>query len=375
MVINTEINIHLVRRVHVQKHERGLLYRRGDFERILMPGSYWLWAWPGTMRVEIVTTRYAVLNHLDLEVLAKSGALEGQAQVLDLKDHERALIWLDGRFSQVCGPGLHAFWTDLQKVRHEVVDIRENLLFDHPQLTKILEMDQKWLNEVKVQESTVGVLFLNGQHKATLKPGSYAVWRHAGQVSVRHVDCREQVVDISGQDIMTADKVTVRLNALVTFRVEDALRALTQIDDFRQALYRETQLAMRAAIGSRELDPLLGDKDGLIEEVRAKVALRAKELGLEIVSTGIRDIILPGEMKTLMNRVTEAKKAAEANLIVRREETAAMRSQANSAKILENNPALMKMRELEVLEKIAVNGNLSVMLSENGLGERIMKLV
>ena len=76
-----------------------------------------------------------------------------------------------------------------------------------------------------------------------------------------------------------------------------------------------------------------------------------------------------------MNRVTEARKAAEANLIVRREETAAMRSQANTAKILESNPTLMKLRELEVLEKVANKANLTVMLSESGLSDRVIKLV
>jgi regulator of protease activity HflC (stomatin/prohibitin superfamily) len=80
-------------------------------------------------------------------------------------------------------------------------------------------------------------------------------------------------------------------------------------------------------------------------------------------------------MRTLMNRVTEARKAAEANLIVRREETAAMRSQVNTAKILESNPTLMKLRELEVLEKVADKANLSVVLTETGLSDRVLKLV
>ena len=88
-------------------------------------------------------------------------------------------------------------------------------------------------------------------------------------------------------------------------------------------------------------------------EIEESVRRRAGELGLEIASVGIRDMILPGEMKDLMNKVTEAKKAAEANLIARREETAAMRSQANTAKLLADNPTLMRLRELEVLEKIA----------------------
>ena len=102
---------------------------------------------------------------------------------------------------------------------------------------------------------------------------------------------------------------------------------------------------------------------------------RAGELGLEIVSVGIRDVILPGEMKDLMNKVTEAKKAAEANLIARREETAAMRSQVNTAKLLEGNPTLMRLRELEVLEKIIASGKLNVVLGEKGLADRVVNLL
>ena len=77
----------------------------------------------------------------------------------------------------------------------------------------------------------------------------------------------------------------------------------------------------------------------------------------------------------LMNKVTEARKAAEANLIVRREETAAMRSQANTAKLLTDNPTLMRLRELEVLEKIASAGHLNVILGEKGLADRVVNLL
>jgi regulator of protease activity HflC (stomatin/prohibitin superfamily) len=141
---------------------------------------------------------------------------------------------------------------------------------------------------------------------------------------------------------------------------------VTASDDVRQALYRETQFALRAVVGGRELDAFLTDKDAVASEMEEIVRRRAGALGVEIVSAGVRDVILPGDMKDLMNRVTEAKKAAEANLISRREETAAMRSQANTAKLLENNPTLMRLRELEVLEKIASAGNLNIVLGEQG---------
>ena len=174
---------------------------------------------------------------------------------------------------------------------------------------------------------------------------------------------------------MTADKVTLRLNVVVTYRVTDARQAVTSTDDVRQALYRETQLAVRAIVGARDVDAFLADKEVVATEIDTAIRRRAGQLGLQIASVGIRDVILPGDMKELMNKVTEAKKAAEANLIVRREETAAMRSQANTARLLADNPTLMRLRELEVLEKIATTGKLNIVLGEKGLAERVMNLL
>ena len=174
---------------------------------------------------------------------------------------------------------------------------------------------------------------------------------------------------------MTSDKVTLRLNAVATYRVTDAHRAVSESDDFHQALYREAQLALRTVIGARELDDFLKDKEAIATETESLIRQRAIELGLTLVGIGIRDIILPGDMKELMNKVTEAKKAAEANLIVRREETAAMRSQANTAKLLVDNPTLMRLKELELLEKIAASGKLNVMVGEKGLSDRIVNLL
>ena len=128
-------------------------------------------------------------------------------------------------------------------------------------------------------------------------------------------------------------------------------------------------------VGTRELDTILTAKDDVSQELLQQVRGQAPALGLEIRSVGIKDLILPGEMKDLMNKVTEAKKAAEANLIARREETAAMRSQANTAKLLAENPTLMRLRELEVLEKVASAGKFNVLLGEKGLTDKVVNLL
>jgi len=131
----------------------------------------------------------------------------------------------------------------------------------------------------------------------------------------------------------------------------------------------------RCGIATRDLDAFLTDKDAVTDEFAESVRRRAGELGLEVVSVGVKDVILPGDMKDLLNRVTEAKKAAEANLIARREETAAMRSQANTARLLADNPTLMRLRELEVLERVATSGKMNVVLGEKGLADRVTNLL
>jgi regulator of protease activity HflC (stomatin/prohibitin superfamily) len=362
--------------VKVRSYEQGLYFRDGEFQGLLGAGRYWYVDPLGKVDVEVVSQRAPWLVHEKLDMIVKSGALAERAVVLDLKDRQRALVWIDGRFSHVLPPGLYAYWTTYREVRVEVIDV-QRAGFEHADLPVIVQSQaaDRVLDSHAVEKDHMGVLFEDGKYVQPLAPGRYAFWKNVAKVTLVPVDMRETMLDVAGQEIMTADKVTLRLNAVITYRVADARIAVTATDDVRQALYREAQLALRAVVGVRDLDQFLADKDAVAREMEESIRRRLTPLGLEIVSAGVRDVILPGDMKDLMNKVTEAKKAAEANLIVRREETAAMRSQANTAKLLEGNPTLMRLRELEVLEKVAGSGKLNVVLGEKGLAERIVNVI
>ncbi|OAI53328.1 peptidase [Planctomyces sp. SCGC AG-212-M04] len=365
-----------LKRYKIRSYEAGLLFRDKEFQGIREAGTYWFLDPLNKVRMDIVSKRDPWLVHEKLDLIVKSGALEGRAIVVDLKDNERALVWIDNRFSHLLPAGLYAYWTGQKEVRVEIVDARQ-VRFEHPDLKQIARspMAARVLDVCTVDRDRVGVLFIDGRYIETLPPGLYAFWKGQSDARIVEVDLRETMVDIGGQDLMTADKVTLRLNAVVTYRVADARKAVSQTDDVRQALYRETQLVLRSVVGARELDSFLTEKDAVAKEVEDAVRRRAGELGLEIASVGVRDVILPGEMKDLMNKVTEAKKAAEANLIARREETAAIRSQANTAKLLQENPVLMRLRELEVLERVAQANKLNIVLGEKGLADRVVNLL
>jgi len=365
-----------IKTVKIRSYEKGLYFQDNEFKGLLEKGRHWFVDPIFKIRVDHVSLRNPWFEHPDLDMIVKSGALEGHANVLDLKDHERALVWIDGRFEKVLGPGLYALWTKIRDVKVEVVSAGD-VRFNHKDLKIIAKSEavEKELNISNIEQGFAGVYFKDGDYVETLGPGQYMFWKNMEKVKFYHVDMREAVLDVSGQEIMTSDKVTLRMNAMMTYRVVDALKSVSVVDDSKQAAYREAQLALRAVVGTFDLDTLLSDKEKMAKDLEDTIRNRAAEFGIEVLAFGIRDVILPGDMKDLMNKVIEAKKAADANLITRREETAAMRSQANTARLLDNNPTLMRLRELDVLEKVAGNSKLNVVLGEKGLADRIVNLL
>ena len=201
-----------------------------------------------------------------------------------------------------------------------------------------------------------GLKFRNGRFVELLEPGRYRVARILAKEEIRKVDLRLRTLVLQGQEMLTLDKVTLRVTLLATMKVADPAAALLKVDDYAAQLYGDVQLALRDAVGALELEALIGQKGRLGEAVTLAVREKALAYGVELVAAGVRDLILPGEMKAILNQVMEARKKAEASLIMRREEVAATRSLANTADMLAKNPALLRMKELEALEKIAGQG-------------------
>ena len=274
------------------------------------------------------------------------------------------------------GPGRHAYWKLPHALTVETFDVKSFRL-EHRKLQAILQHPDalRWLDGVATGDNEDVLLYRDGVLIDTLAKGLHVFWKGTGKVTWKAIDRREQTADVAGQEIMTSDKVTLRVNLLVTYQVADAVKAVTAVADYAQALYREAQLVLRAAVGTRTLDTLLGDKEAVGGEVRVALAQRAAELGVRVQSVGLRDIILPGDMKLLLNSVIAATKEAEANLIRRREETAAARSQANTAKLLAESPQLARLKELELLQSILAGSKATFVFGAGDIAEQVRTLV
>jgi regulator of protease activity HflC (stomatin/prohibitin superfamily) len=364
-------------RTHIKQNELGLVFRRGDFVRLLRPGTWVLpGVWFGIERIEVVDLLTTRFRHPLLDLLVRAPALRDRLVVVDLAEGQRALVWRDGRLFDFVGSGLFAYWNAPAKVTVEVFAADE-VRFQHRRLDAVLAFPgaKDFLGAVDVASHERLLVRRGGELVDTLGPGRHAFWNRAGAITWQAVDLREQVSDVQGQEILTADKVTLRVNLVAAWKVTDPVAATTVVENTAHAVYREAQLALRAAVGTRDLERLLADKDAVAGEVRAAVTRRAAEFGVAVATVGIRDIVLPGDMKTILNQVIEAQKQAEANLIRRREETAAARSQANTARLLAENPVLLRMKELEALEAIVRGAKVTFVLGQGDLGGQVKSLV
>jgi regulator of protease activity HflC (stomatin/prohibitin superfamily) len=351
-------------KITVKKNERAVLLRNGDFERLLQPGKHWLFSGVDKLRVESFALEQAAFTHgLADYFMAKEPVLVAQEFVQTaLTDTQVGLRYDNGVLVEVLAPGTRKlYWKGLNEVRVEVVDISAN---EKLPADLVAKLGQNPLRQrpvaglqgvllAQVPEFHAGVLTVDGQVRGLLKAGAYGFWRFNRLVQLESVDLRSQVLEVSGQEILTNDKVGLRLNLSANWRFDDVLKAYSQTGKPAEYVYRELQLGLRVAVGTRTLDELLENKSTIDDIVTEYARVKLADAGMMLDSLGVKDIILPGEMKTILAQVVEAEKSAQANVIRRREETAATRSLLNTAKLMEDNPIALRMKELETLERVA----------------------
>ncbi|MEI6057015.1 MAG: slipin family protein [Lentisphaerota bacterium] len=355
-----------IRRIKIGLQEKGLVFKNGKLDSVLSSGEYTLFNPFVNIDVQKLNTSSFWFNHEAKKELIKHDALKEHLEVFSVQEKQIALLKIDGIYRRLLKPDTYAYWKESRKIEIEVLDTQKSQII-HPNIDAIMKLEDaaQFIKEIEVDTGYSGLLYINGEFGGSLKQGTYYFWKHIGQAKVYKINGKEQYIDISGQEIMTSDKVSIRLNAVLGFRVTDAVKAFETAEDTTQVLYRDAQIALREIVATKELDQLLKDRVTLSGELRNIIVKEAENYGVKVNKLGIKDIILPGDMKMLLNKVTEAKKAAEANLISRREETAAARSQVNTAKLYEDNPTLMKMKELETLIKIAEKSNFSLNIGDN----------
>jgi hypothetical protein len=340
-----------MKRIRINAGKVGLVFKNGNYKHVLTEGAYWIGFYEDVVLFDMTRP---FISSTDLSILLRDEELASLLIVVEVQDNEIALQYENKNFKTILTPGRYAFWkgvieysfikADLSKV-----DITEDIGID---LSKRKEF-VPYIRTAKIESFEKGILFIDNKMDRVLTSGEYYFWKNAKDVTVLKADLRQLQMEISGQEILTKDKASLRVNFFAQFKVVDVIKAFVETKEYDKQLYILMQLALREFIGTLSLDELLEKKEAIATYVLAALKDKAYNLGIEIRDCGVRDIILPGEVREIMNQVLVAQKKAEANVIMRREETASTRSLLNTAKLMEDNAMLFKLKEMEYVEKIA----------------------
>lgn len=357
-----------MKKVNINAYQVGLVFKNGEYQRILKEGKYWLWN--ETVTVYELTKPF--IAPIELNILLQDIELAEMLNVVEVSDNEIALQYENGLLKNVLTAGRYAYWKSIINFHFVKADISKIEIDANIERATLLNKQViGYVRTSAIESYEKAVWFVDGKYQGILNSGIYYWWKNSIAVVVGKADMRQQQLEINGQEMLTKDKAALRINAFAQYKVMDIEKALLENKEYDKHLYVAFQLALREYIGTFGLDELLEKKETIspfiLEAVKAKSAM----LGVEVNGFGIRDIILPGDVKDIMNRVLVAEKTAQANTIMRREETASTRSLLNTAKLMEDNAMLWKLKEMEYVEKIADKiSNISV----NGNGDLVGQL-
>jgi regulator of protease activity HflC (stomatin/prohibitin superfamily) len=205
----------------------------------------------------------------------------------------------------------------------------------------------RWGRKVVVNEWERGLLFRDGRLVTVLEPGAHRRWALGHRL--RAIDLRPWVLLVPTQEIPTADGVTVKATVAGQARVTDPTTYVTAARDSDQTLYLAVQVALREVVAATTVEDLLTGRADLGAQLVARVR-GLDERGLAVDQLELRDIVLPSELKRAQSELLVARAKAAADLERARGETAALRSLANAARLASDNPTLLQLRTLQVLE-------------------------
>jgi hypothetical protein len=360
----------IYKKLIITEAQRGLLFKDQQFVKVLPSGVYRTWDWLNRYRLQIVTITNPLQQIVGDDVLNLAQlhpkAFAPYLQLWETADHEAGLVYLNNVLKDLKAPGQQgAYWKTQNEIRVEKIDIGAQLALPKSLAAQLANTKDEMLRKAalnavaffNIPDHHVGFLAIDNEIRAALSAGLHGWWRFNHYPTLTLFDLRLQNMEVNGQEILTKDRVSLRVNLSATWQIREPEKTRAELADAKEFLYRELQLALRTVVSTQTLDELLADKNSLNRQVLEIVAAKASVYGIEVKSVGARDIVLPGEMKAILTQVVEAQKMAEANLIKRQEETQATRSLHNTAKVMEGNPILLRLKELEALEKITARIN------------------
>lgn len=203
----------------------------------------------------------------------------------------------------------------------------------------------------QIDEYERGVKFTTGKFTKMMEPG----WRLVLPIfqSYKKVDIRTKAVDVPEQEAITRDNVSVKINAVIYYKVFDASKAILAVENFRYAVSQLAQTTMRNAVGAVSLDELLGEREKISTEICNLIDQATDPWGIKVENVELKDISLPEEMKRVLAKAAEAEREKLAVITKASGEVEASKNLAKAAEIMSSTPGALHLRTLSTLNDVS----------------------
>ncbi len=203
----------------------------------------------------------------------------------------------------------------------------------------------------QVDQYERGLLFTFGKYSSIMEPG----WRLVFPIiqGYQKVDIRTKATDVPDQNAITRDNVSVRVNAVIYYKVSDAAKAILEVEDFRYAISQYAQTTMRNIVGEVTLDELLSSRDKIADRIREIIDQETSAWGLMVQNVELKDISLPPDLERTIGKQAEAEREKRAVIITSEGELAASENMAKAASMLASAPGALHLRTLQSMNDIS----------------------
>lgn len=342
----------MIKKYIIKEQECGYLMKDGRFVELLTAGRYSYLNMLGYEVQTVPMTGEVKTCGIPEEILMKDEKFASRVVKAVLPDECIALRFVNKAYREVITKPETLYWNVFEKNEFRLIDITQPYMEDTLPRMYMDLMPSKYYKKIVIKDGETALLYFDNRYEKKLDTGTYYFWNYGREVTCKIFNMKIQQLDISGQEILTADKVAVRLNIICNYRITNPEKLVQTVEGVASQLYTYAQLKLREYVGKYRLDELLAQKEEISSYVLEKLKERQEEYCVEMTGAGIKDIILPGEIREIMNTVLIAEKKAQANVIMRREEVASTRSLLNTARLMDENQTLFKLKEMEYLERI-----------------------
>ncbi|WP_068549071.1 slipin family protein [Thermosulfidibacter takaii] len=209
-----------------------------------------------------------------------------------------------------------------------------------------------------LREYERGVVFRLGKYHRTVGPGLVILFPLIDRME--KVSLRTVVMDVTPQDVITKDNVSIKVNAVVYFRVISPEKAVIEVEDFMAATSQLAQTTLRSVLGYHDLDELLSEREKINQELQKILDDHTEPWGIKVITVELKHIDLPQEMQRAMAKQAEAERERRAKVISAEGEYQAAQTLAKAAEIIGSHPAALQLRFLQTLVEVSAENNSTV---------------